>query len=73
MMVDFMSACLCRPLEEAFDNGYLVFLPAGDNFTAHWLGDDSSQLAQPPFPWNRNSLKQGKQDEPDTLPASIRT
>ena len=51
-----------RPFEEAFDNGYLVILETQGVFTAHWLGDDVAQIAEPKtYPWSSNSSE--KMDE----------
>jgi hypothetical protein len=44
---------LSRPIEEAFDNGYLVILETQNVFTAHWLGADDAQIAAPKtYPWS---------------------
>jgi hypothetical protein len=49
---------LSRPIEEAFDNGYLVILETQDVFTAHWLGADDAQIAAPKtYPWSPSSEK----------------
>ena len=49
---------LHRPIEEAFDNGYLVILETEDVFTAHWLGTDDAQIAAPKtYPWSPSSEK----------------
>ena len=57
---------LFRPIQEAFDNGYLVILATNDVFTAHWLGADDAQIADPKtYPW---SLSSDKMDE-----ASLKT
>ena len=52
---------LFRPIEEAFDNGFLVFLENQDVFTAHWLGADDAQIAQmaepKTYPWKPSSEK----------------
>ena len=48
---------VCRPLEEAFDNGFLVFTydDAEEKFTAHWLGDDKAKIAHfNTYPWKTN-------------------
>ena len=48
---------LFRPLEEAFDNGYLVFLENDGDFIAHWLGEDDTQVAEPrQHPWKNLPL-----------------
>jgi hypothetical protein len=44
---------LLRPIEEAFDSSYLIFLECDDVFTAHWLGNDRAQMHLPDtYPWS---------------------
>ena len=49
---------LLRPIEEAYDNGYLIILETQDVFTAHWLGGDDAQIASPKtYPWSPSTEK----------------
>lgn len=43
---------LYRPLKEAFDTGYLIFLESCGVFTAYWLGPPDLKITDfQEYPW----------------------